>query len=219
MEILFFALLSLYIGYRLWSVLGERTGNEKPRRGENGETLGEEENNVIPLPQRHLPKIENVQGAEANQETRFFPDLAKIRQYDPDFSLDHFMEGAKIAFTMIIEGFAEGNLSSLNELLTEEVYQAFSTAIQEREKKGQTVETSVDSIDKTEITSVVVHGIRAEISVKFITHQTIVTVESDGQIHDNPAKISQRLKEVWTFTRNLESDNPNWALSKTKIGD
>ena len=77
---------------------------------------------------------------------------------DADFDAKHFLTGARAAYEMIVNAFAEGDRRTLKNLLSREVYDGFEAAITEREKRGETVESRFVSIDNAEITAAEVRG-------------------------------------------------------------
>jgi predicted lipid-binding transport protein (Tim44 family) len=217
MEILFFAALTGYMIFRLWSVLGKRTGFEAPPPSKTSGKEGAD--NIIALPIRGPQKAPPLQ--ENSSPTAFDPSfeeaLKKIQAVDPAFSLDHFLGGAVTAFEMIVEAYASGDTSTLKPLLNPAVYKSFLGALQDREEAKQTVETKIVDLKDPQVISINIKGKREQITLKFVSEQIIVTKDAEGKILDNPAHLTLTMNDIWTFSRLIGSKDPNWVLVATRI--
>jgi predicted lipid-binding transport protein (Tim44 family) len=216
MEILFFAALTGYMIFRLWSVLGKRTGFEAPPPSKPSH---KDEDNVITLPIRGAQKAPSPQ--ENPSPTAFDSSiedgLKKIQAVDPKFSLDHFLRGAVTAFEMIVEAYARGDTGTLKSLLNSSVYKSFIGALQDREEAGQTVETKIVELKDPQVVSIDIKGKREQITLKFVSEQIIVTKDAEGKVLDNPAHLTLTMKDIWTFSRLIGAKDPNWVLVATRI--
>jgi len=218
LEIIFFALLSAYLFYRLWSIMGQETDEDIERRERHQRSLFEEEDNVIPL------KRKNNISTDAPYENRDDEYLLKagvrealkqIRQQEPEFDVREFLEGAKSAYEMIIEAYSKGNLQTLKTLLTDNVFHQFKQAIKQQAEEGTITKTSIDRIDRTEIDTIKIIEEEVRITVRYHSRQVIVTQKDNGEIIDNPAEISIPITDIWTFCRRFKDPNPNWYLMAT----
>lgn len=216
MEILFFAALTGYMIFRLWSVLGKRTGFEAPPPPKTPENNGD---NVIALPVRSKRQQQSVEEKPSPSELNpsIEEALKKIQAVDPAFSLDHFLKGAVTAFEMIVEAYATGDKNTLKPLLNPSVFKSFVGALQDREEAGQTVETKIVDLKDPEIISIDIKGKREQITLKFISEQIIITKDAEGKILDNPAHLTLTMNDIWTFSRLIGSKDPNWVLVATRI--
>lgn len=216
MEILFFAALTGYMIFRLWSVLGKRTGFEAPPPSKTSDK--EAADNVIALPIRGPQRSPSL---EEPSPTAFDPSiedgLKKIQAVDPAFSLDHFLGGAVTAFEMIVEAYASGDTNTLKSLLNPSVYKSFMGALQDRAEAGQTVETKIIDLKDPQVISIDIKGKREQITLKFVSEQIIVTKDESGKILDNPAHLTLTMNDIWTFSRLIGSKDPNWVLVATRI--
>jgi predicted lipid-binding transport protein (Tim44 family) len=216
MEILFFAALTGYMIFRLWSVLGKRTGFEAPP---SSKAPDKDVDNVIALPTRGSQKQQPLQ--ETPSPSKLNPSIEegfkKIQTVDPTFHLDHFLGGAVTAFEMIVKAYAAGDKSTLKSLLNPSVYKSFIGALKDREDAEQTVETEIINLKDPEIVSIDIKGKREEITLKFVSEQIIVTKDAEGKIQDNPAHLTLTMNDIWTFSRLIGSKNPNWVLTATRI--
>jgi predicted lipid-binding transport protein (Tim44 family) len=211
LEILLLAMVAGFIVLRLRSVLGRRTGAEprRPPMPGAGQPNGDRApGNVIPLPGRQ-PQQETFEGPAA-------AGLTKIRNADPSFNLGYFLDGAKGAYEMIVTAFAKGDIDTLRSLLGDEVYRSFAAAIQQRQEKGETQETTLVGIKEAEVVEADVTGNRmAEVTVRFVSELVNATRDKAGQlIAGNPNAVEETI-DIWTFARNLRSSDPNWQLIAT----
>ncbi len=216
LELLFFALLSAYIFYRLWSVLGQETDADEERREEKRHKLEAIlEDNVIPMPSRRSSESpESVDESDLKSGVR--DSLALLKKADQSFDFDKFMKGAKGAYEMVNQAFAEGDLDTLKLLLSDKVYGVFSHEIAERQQRGETYDVKIETFDRVDVDAINVHTDDVYIAVRFRSHQILVTSDKDGSIIENQARISIPVTEIWTFHRKISSDAPNWFLVKTQ---
>jgi predicted lipid-binding transport protein (Tim44 family) len=106
----------------------------------------------------------------------------------------------------------------LKNLLAREVYDGFESAISEREKRGETVESRFVSIDNADITGAELRGRNAQITVRFRSKLVSVTRDKDGNVIDGNAERVTDITDIWTFARDLSSRDPNWKLLATEAG-
>jgi predicted lipid-binding transport protein (Tim44 family) len=214
MEILFFAFLTGYMIFRLWGLLGKRTGFEAPPPSPEKDA-----DNVIALPVRAKPKGNLEEEISSASRLKFSVEagMKEIQAADSSFRLEPFLDGAVTAFEMIIEAFARGDKNTLKPLLSSSVFKSFVGAIQEREEAQQTVETKVVHLKEPEVLSIEVKGKQERITLKFVSEQITVTKDAEGKILDNPARLSLIMNDIWTFSRPIGSENPNWVLVATRI--
>jgi predicted lipid-binding transport protein (Tim44 family) len=216
MEILFFAFLTGYMIFRLWSILGKRDGFEGPPSTEN---TGKKADNVIPMPVRPLKEqITTVDDSTTTQVSSAVEiGIKKLQAADPSFNLDPFLSGAVRAFEMIVEAYAKGDKDTLKPLLSPAVYKSFVSDLKDREESGQTVETKIIKIRDPEVLDIAIKGKQEQITLKFTSDQITITKDAKGQILDNPAHLSLTMNDIWTFSRTIGSKNPNWVLVATRI--
>jgi predicted lipid-binding transport protein (Tim44 family) len=223
--------VAVVILLRLRSVLGTRTGHErrydpyaptepaeKARRGADGK--------VIPLPGRKPTEdIYAADGASpgepvwkdvAEEGSALAKGLEKVARADRTFDVRSFLEGAKMAYEMIVTAFAQGDRKMLKPLLSRDVYDGFSEAIAEREKANETLETQIVGIDKAEIIAANVQGRRASITIKFLSQMITVRRNSEGQVIEGNERGIQDITDVWTFDRDVTARDPNWRLVATE---
>jgi predicted lipid-binding transport protein (Tim44 family) len=223
-EIVIFAGIAAFLVFRLRSVLGRRTGHERPpfdpysrgqvpaERPEAAEPA--DDDTVISLPNRSQPREEAV---DLNDPVAV--GLAKIRDADSGFDKDTFTQGARAAFDMIVASFAAGDRETLRPLLSDEVYENFAGAIIDRADKGHTMETTLVGIRSADIVEANLDGRVAFVTVKFVSEQIEVERDAAGEVvSGNPSRVAT-VTDIWTFARNTRSRNPNWTLVATEASN
>lgn len=217
-DIIIFAMIAAFLVLRLRSVLGRRTGTEQrradPFRPGPAEPAGEK---VIPLPDRAGRKpAETIELPPAAKGAPLEAGLAQIHVADPGFTIDGFAGGAKVAFEMIVDGFARGDRKALRPLLNDTVFEHFSAAIKAREDAEQNHETTLVSIKSADIVEAQMDGRTAFVTIKFVSEQVNLTRDKDGNLVDgNPRHVAE-ISDIWTFARNTRSHDPNWTLVETR---
>ncbi len=217
-DIILFAMVAAFLILRLRSVLGRRTGHE--RRPESFsrpvERAGDKiAGNVVPLGARGpaTPPLPTAPPADA-----VALGLERIRAADPGFDPRAFLEGARLAFEMIVAAFAAGDKPKLRPLLSDDVYKPFSAAIDEREAAGETLETRILNLKSINIVEAGLAGRMARVTVKFVTDQINVLRAHDGSVVDGHPEEPTEKTDFWTFARGTRSSDPNWVLVATASG-
>ncbi len=237
-DIIFFALIAVFVILRLRSALGRRTGQERQRLNNifSRSTEPEDQNTgkVIHLPGRgeesedelFEKELSDIGEREATQPQAGNDDmeevragLMRIRTADPDFSPRFFQSGSKGAFEIIVEAFAAGDTAALRPLLGDDVYDEFADAIRARIAAKETVETAIVSLDSTDIVAADLIGNTARLTVRFCSQQISVTRDEDGEAVDGDTESVVRVVDLWTFARNTRSSEPGWALVETRTTD
>ncbi len=215
-DIILMGLIALFLVIKLRSVLGRRTGHERPRVNpySQAQRQADEANddNIVTLPHRieSDPQLEtDGPGGSLNAQ------LAQIRALDPNFNPHDFVDGARVAFRMIIEAFANGDTGTLRPLLGDELYDGFSSAIRERLANDQRLETSIRDMKDVDLIDAKMDGRTAMVTVKFVSEQVSVTRDADGNVIDGDPDEVIEVIDIWTFARNTRSNDPNWTLVET----
>jgi predicted lipid-binding transport protein (Tim44 family) len=223
-EILFLAGIAAFIGYRIYTVLGRRTGNEPPpvSRRESIEprrqSSSKGEDNVIALPRAReaapvRPRHSVLNSIDANSPVA--AGLNAIRGDDPDFDADAFVEGAKVAHEMIVKAYADGDRAQLRPLLSDDVLQSFEGAISAREKAGHRVEFGFVGLKSATLEDARLKGRVSEITVKFVSELITATRDAAGVVVEGAAGVVREVTDIWTFARDTRSADPNWKLVAT----
>jgi predicted lipid-binding transport protein (Tim44 family) len=226
-----FLALAAFVIWRLRSVLGQKTGREQPpvmrreppppARQEPGSP---EPGNVVRLPGAAAGRP-NGGGAElapdrwkgvAEPGSAVATGLDEIAKVEPGFDARGFIEGAKMAYEMIVTAFAHGDRKTLKNLLSRDVYEGFDRAIGEREKRGEKAETTFVSIDRADLVGVEVRNRVAQVTIRFLSKLITVTRDAQGNVVDGSPEAVVDVTDVWTFARTLGTRDPNWQLVATE---
>jgi predicted lipid-binding transport protein (Tim44 family) len=225
----FFFVAAVIIFLQLRSVLGRRTGSERPpydpySKRESANPTGvdvKDDGKVVTLPRRDGQKPANGGGFEAvdayaKPGTDLNTSLREIVANDPTFDPKEFVNGARIAYEMIVTAFADGDRKTLKNLLSREVYEGFVAAINEREAKGETVKSSFVGVEKSDIVQAEVKGSEAAVTLHIVSQLISSTHDKDGKVIDGDPETVGEVTDVWTFARDTRSRDPNWKLIATE---
>jgi len=224
---IFFMVAAVVIFFQLRNVLGRRTGNERPpfdpytsdRTKVADKDKADKNGNVVTLPRRNAePQANNyaVIDKVAAPNTDLNRGLRAIKDADPSFDPVGFTEGAKLAYEMIVMAYARGDRKSLKNLLSKEVYDGFVAAIDERERRGEKIESSFVGIDSISIVAAEMKKTEAHVTLRIISELISATRDGAGSIVDGDPETVVEVKDVWTFARDTRSRDPNWKLVATE---
>jgi predicted lipid-binding transport protein (Tim44 family) len=216
-DIVFFAMVAAFLILRLRSVLGRRTGNEKPERWTTRQPPAgrtEAPDNVARLPDRSRPAAD-VAPLDLSTASPLEAGLAQVRAADSSFDPRTFVEGARGAFEMIVGAYAQGDTATLRPLLADEVYENFAAAIKARQQAKQTLETTLVGIKSADIIEARMDNRTALVTAKFVSEQINVTRDAGGAVVEGDPQQIAAVTDVWTFARNTRSRDPNWLLVAT----
>lgn len=235
-DIILIGLVAVFLILRLRSVLGKRTGNERPpardpftppapptatpRVGDAPANQGND--NVVPLPTANAPAprpslaTSGPGGIRATVLPTATAGVAAIRTADPSFEPLGFTAGARAAFTTIVEAFAKGDTSTLRPLLDGPTFASFEAAIRGRVERKEKAETTLIGFEASDIAAAELQGTNASVTVRFVSEQINVLRNADGQIIDGNPNEVQKVIDLWTFRRDTKSSDPNWLLIKTE---
>lgn len=230
---IFFIVVTVIVLYQLRSVLGRRTGSERPpfdpytRQEHRQEGNGTPQpGNVVTLPSRRPGRPEEVSrnsygpiDALAQPGTPLNTELRRIRDADPQFEVGEFVEGAKVAYEMIVTAFADGDRQLLKNLLSAEVFQGFEGAISGREERGERMQSSFVGIDAAKIVSAELKEREAFVTVRIVSQLISAVLTPAGEVVDGDPETVVEVRDVWTFARDTGSRDPNWKLVETESED
>jgi len=223
-DLIILAAIALFVILRLYKVLGQRTGHERPndpfapRPAEDARS-----DKVIPLPDRGRRPDAPVDlsprpgdGPKGSPVPALLPGLGKIHTADPSFDPDGFLAGVRAAFEMIVSAFAAGDTGTLRPLLNDEVFENFKRAIDRRATAKETLQTTLVGIKSTDIIEAELENRVAEITVSIVSEQINVTRNAEGQAVDGDATKVEAVTDIWTFARHVRARDPNWLLIATR---
>jgi predicted lipid-binding transport protein (Tim44 family) len=92
----------------------------------------------------------------------------------------------------------------------------FSKAISARLAAGQTVQTTLVTIDSAGIVDARLNGSMAAVAVRFAAKLISATRDKSGTVIEGSAEDAGEHLDIWTFSRDTRSRDPNWRLSSTE---
>ena len=209
--IVILALVALFIGLRLYAVLGERTGHEQP----------------ILKPADPDARIDQPVHAAPRETTRTSdsgdlaylpmagPGVRALLAADPSFDVARFLEGASAAYRMILEAFWKGDLDAIKPHVAPHVYETFADAVEQRAKDGHKLDNRLVALDPAVITDAEVDNGAAVVTVRFEADIAAVTRNAEGEVVAGSMSDAVQTRDRWTFRRDIQSRDPNWFLIET----
>ncbi|WP_298015962.1 Tim44/TimA family putative adaptor protein [uncultured Parasphingopyxis sp.] len=212
-EIILLAMVALFVGLRLFSVLGERTGHEQemaPRPVDRRPEL-----KPVPDPVPDSPASDDEAG-ESIVSPMADSGIRRIAAADRDFDPNGFILGAQSAYRMILEAFWRGEEEELRYLVGDDVREAFIGAIEQRKADGHEMQYELARIEHTVIEAAELDGHMARVTVRFDADVSGVTRDSDGNVVAGSLTDAVETHDTWTFARNIRDADPNWLLVETE---
>ena len=206
-------MIAAFLGLRLYSVLGRRAEHEeevipgrfdaKPKSAPLAPAAAPLQPRQPELP-RALPAVER--------------GLREIAAADRRFDAFAFLDGARAAYPMILEAFWRGDREELSHLCDRDVYDGFVVAIDAREAAGETLDNRLVRIEEAVITGASLDGQTARVTVRFTADVAAVTRNAEGAVIAGSLNDAVQAIDIWTFSRNIASSDPDWLLDETDEG-
>jgi predicted lipid-binding transport protein (Tim44 family) len=214
-SIVLLAMIAAFLGMRLYSVLGKRTGHEQepvlPRERTAASPVRLDENDGSQAPATAPADTSGLvyePAAEAG--------LRQLLASDRNFDAGRFMEGAEAAYRMILEAYWKGDRDTLRDLCDDDSYEAFADAIAARESRGETLDNRLMGIDSAKITAVELNRSEARVTVRYHADISAVTRDADGKLIAGSMSDASQTDDLWTFRRQIGSNDPNWVLDEAE---
>jgi predicted lipid-binding transport protein (Tim44 family) len=210
LDLVLFGMIAAFLVLRLRSILGRRTGFERPPQ-------------VNPPPPGPAaaagPVIEGRAEPPAATISRKVPDpatplgqrMARMREIDPTFDVARFLDGADKAFRIIVGAFANGDRTALRSLLSDDTYRAFAQAIEAREAAGHVQVSEIRGMETVAVEEAELRGTIALVTVRFVSDQISLTRDKDGHPVAGTDAVTE-ITDLWTFERDLATRDPTWRL-------
>jgi len=219
-QIIVLAAVAFFLFWRLRSVLGSRQGFEKLNKNVDKKTKSSKINSNID------DKIIDIKSTNIDEEIADYVDenseqfktLSELKKVEDGWQVSHFVSGAKLAYEEILMAFENGDLSKIKKLSSKDVYTAFKEVIDDRNQKGLQVEAIFGGVRDIRIKDVKLNKKNLEANITMIFQCDITYSIKDKNnkiIEGGPDKVKKQ-KDVWTFSRKMNSDIPNWYLTKTE---
>ena len=212
--IVILALVALFIGLRLYSVLGERTGHEQPI--------------LKPAdPEQADPRVESrTQARPSTVAAQGEPDdlsylptagpgVRALLAADPSFDVARFLDGSKAAYRLVLEAFWKGDLEGMRPYVDNHVFETFSAAVEQRSKDGLVLDNRLVAIEQALIAGAELDRSVALVTVRFEADIAAVTRNSNGEVVAGSLSDAVQTRDRWTFRRDVSSNDPNWLLVET----
>jgi len=190
-DIILLAMIAGFIFLRLRGILGRRTGHEKSLNGQLNKELFKKK----------------FQKDEIKADFDKFDNAAK----------DQFIEGAKIAYEKITIAFAKGEKNTLKPLLSANIYKSFSDEIDKRNKENLKTELTFVGVKSAEIKNFEKKDNIYIFTVNFISEIITCKKDKNNKIIEGNPNVIKTAKDVWKFSKNMWSRNPNWYLTETQV--
>lgn len=214
-SIVLLAMIAAFLGMRLYSVLGKRTGHEQepvlPRERTTASPVRLDENDGS---QTAAPAPADTSGLV--YEPAAEAGLRQLLASDRNFDAGRFMEGAEAAYRMILEAYWKGDRDTLRDLCDDDSYEAFADAVAARESRGETLDNRLMGIDSAKITAVELNRSEARITVRYRADISAVTRDADGKLIAGSMSDASQTDDLWTFRRQIGSNDPNWVLDEAE---
>ncbi len=214
-SIVLLAMIAAFLGMRLYSVLGKRTGHEQEP------VLPRERAAATPVRLDESDGSQAPAAAPADTSGLVYEPAAEagLRQLlatDRNFDAGRFMEGAEAAYRMILEAYWKGDRDTLRDLCDDDSYEAFADAIAAREGRGETLDNRLIGIDSAKITAVELNRGEARVTVRYHADISAVTRDADGKLIAGSMSDASQTDDLWTFRRQIGSNDPNWVLDEAE---
>ena len=228
-DIILFAMIAAFLILRLRSVLGRRDGHEggyqDPVKADPSEERPDD--NIVQIPGRSNDEyaepetvaVESGLAEDGHNDETLMGGIADLSAADPNFNVEDFLVGARVAFEMILGAYASGDRGTLENLLSPEVYDNFRSAIDDREAAGQEMEETLVGIRSADIVEAYIDGSDSYVTTKFLSEQVHVLRNSDGDVIEGSPNQVTDVVDFWTFARDTGSNDPNWYLVATRSLD
>lgn len=226
-DIIVLALVAGFILLRLRSILGEDSGFDGRSQNDNemhdrSTDDGDKDNTkVFPIG----PSIAAAVKADLEEpsdkklidamDAPLKDRIADIKKIEPSFNVEHFVNGAKGAFEMVLKAFHENDKETLKYLLADDIEEMFVAEAERNHNADPKTHTTLVSIPQADIIDIDLRSKHASIDIRFVSEQITVERDKDGNITGGDASEVNRIEDEWTFERDLGSKSPNWLITST----
>jgi predicted lipid-binding transport protein (Tim44 family) len=211
--IVILALVALFIGLRLYSVLGERTGHEQPIL-KPADPEADTRLEPRPAARATAPAMPSEPDDLAYLPMAG-PGVRALLAADPSFDVARFLEGSKSAYRLILEAFWKGDLDAMRAYVDPHVFETFAAAVEQRTKDGLVLDNRLVAIDQAVIAGAELERSVALVTVRFEADIAAVTRNAAGEVVAGSLSDAIQTRDRWTFRRDISSNDPNWLLVET----
>jgi predicted lipid-binding transport protein (Tim44 family) len=212
--IVILALVALFIGLRLYSVLGERTGHEQPIL-----KPADPEQADARIEPRTTARASTSPASAEPDDMAYLPTagpgVRALLAADPSFDVAKFLEGSKAAYRLILEAFWKGDLEAMRPYVDAHVFETFSGAVEQRSKDGLVLDNRLVATDQALVAGAELDNSVALVTVRFEADIAAVTRNAAGEVVAGSLSDAIQTRDRWTFRRDTASRDPNWLLVET----
>ena len=219
-QIIVLAAVAFFLFWRLRSVLGSRQGFEKVNKNVDEKTKSSKTNTnsgdkIIDL---KSSIIDEDIADYVDESSEQFKILSELKKLEDGWLVSNFVSGAKLAYEEILMAFENGDLNKIKKLSSKEVFTAFKDVIDDRNQKGFQVEAEFGGVRDIRIKDVKLNkkNLEANITMIFQCDITYSIKDKNNKIVEGGSDKIKKQKDIWTFTRKMNSDVPIWYLTKTE---
>ena len=205
-DIIIFAIIAIFLIYRLKNILGEKTGFDSSEEDQKKQLNQTDTSNVV-----EFSKQNNKDLSIIDQK------ILEIKKLDNSFLTDEFLSGAKIFFEMVIKSFVEGDLKNIKQYVKSTLIKDFQKAISERIKDKESLIINIEEIQNTIIKDIKINKSNVKIQVLFESKQIKALKDKNNEIIDGDLSKVITVKDLWRFEKDINSNNKNWTLIETTI--
>lgn len=210
--------IAAVVAWRLWSVLGTRTGLEKPPIVLTPTTPpSKADNSNAPVEGEILPPEPQkpVWTGHAPEGSALALGLEAVAAKSQGFTVKSFLAGASAAYEMVLEAFAKGDKQALKTLLSKELLDSFNAEIDKRNAQGHSMKFQFVGVKSAELKRAALNGNKAQIEVAFVSDMISATMDKSAVVVDGDDQAIRTVSDLWTFERDVTSRDPNWKLIAT----
>ncbi len=157
----------------------------------------------------------SLEALDIKPKSKMAKDLKKIADKMSDFEPTEFLQGAEQAFEMILHSYAQAERQTLKDLLSKEIYKMFDDAIKQYETSKQRLQLTVLAIQEVSFVAAQIANNEARVTVRIVSEQNSVLYDGDENIIEGDKKSREEITDIWTFSKSINSRNPNWYLAAT----
>lgn len=213
-EIVLLAMVAAFLGLRLYSVLGKRTGHEQEPAAR--QVAEDRQPAIVRQPMGAPAAGISAAPVEADLvEVAANSGLRAIANADRQFDAALFLEGAQSAYRMILEAFWKGDKEALRFLCDDDVFESFSGVIDSHAERGEILENRLIRIEEARIIDASYDHPVARITVRFDSDISVLVKNSDGVVIGGSMTDAVESHDVWTFFRDVKGGDRNWKLDET----
>jgi predicted lipid-binding transport protein (Tim44 family) len=202
-DILIFAVIAVFLIFRLRSILGNRDGFEKPQKTVQTESSAD---NII----NFKGKTPGAESVPLNGS-----GLKELRKLDASFRDEEFLSGAKAAFPLILNAYSESDLGSLRRYVGFDLYEEFSNAVHQRDAAGEHLKIDIETVNDVQLLDAEISDGIATVTVKYDTIQSRILTDARDTVIEEDTISSEQIEDIWIFERDIRSTDPNWRLVET----